>query len=146
MFRHILVPLDGSRHAEAALPIAAHLAQVSGGTIACLRVVNPQTDLMPYVPSDLEVVQCMVHDEEVAAQSYLRTLTKEKLPADVLAEAVVLCGNPASCILSEERAGRMDLIVLCSHGSGYGEVPCRMLGSVAEEIVHHASVPVLLLC
>jgi len=40
MFRHILVPLDGSSLAEQALPLAARLAKVSGGTITLLRVTS----------------------------------------------------------------------------------------------------------
>jgi nucleotide-binding universal stress UspA family protein len=39
MFRRILVPLDGSARAEQALPIAARLAQASGGSLLLLRVV-----------------------------------------------------------------------------------------------------------
>ena len=145
MFRHILVPLDGSPRAEAALPVAAHLARASGGTVAFVRVVDPQRDLAPYVPSDLEEVQRMVHAEEVAARSYLRSLPGGILPADVPAETVVLCGRPATRILSEGQTRRVDLVVLCSHGSGYAEVKRQVLGSVAEEVVHHAPMPVLLL-
>jgi nucleotide-binding universal stress UspA family protein len=41
MFRHILVPLDGSTRAEQALPLAARIAHFSGGTLTLLRVVMP---------------------------------------------------------------------------------------------------------
>ncbi len=39
MFRRILVPLDGSARAERALPMAARLAQASGGSLFLVRVV-----------------------------------------------------------------------------------------------------------
>jgi len=40
MFRHLLVPLDGSRLAEAALPVAAHMARKLGSTVTLLHVVE----------------------------------------------------------------------------------------------------------
>ena len=44
MFHHILVPLDGSTHAEQALPVAARVAHASGGRIMLLQVVSPPTN------------------------------------------------------------------------------------------------------
>ena len=71
MFERIGVPLDGSPCAERALPVAARLARASAGTVVLLRVVDPRSGLKPYYPSDLEVVQAMVHDEQIAARNYL---------------------------------------------------------------------------
>src|SRR5215472_7662965 len=45
MFRRILVPLDGSERAERALPVAARLAQFSGGSVILLRVVASPIEL-----------------------------------------------------------------------------------------------------
>src|SRR5215475_3278454 len=42
MFHHLLVPLDGSSRAEEALPLAAHIAHRSGGTISLLRAIPPE--------------------------------------------------------------------------------------------------------
>lgn len=42
MFKHILVPLDGSERAEQALPIAAQIACTGGGTISQFRIVDVQ--------------------------------------------------------------------------------------------------------
>ena len=49
MFRHILVPLDGSLPAEHALPLAARLAKVSGGIITLLHVSNLVIEYGPYL-------------------------------------------------------------------------------------------------
>lgn len=40
MFKHVLVPLDGSLRAERALPLAARIVRVTGGSITLLRVVT----------------------------------------------------------------------------------------------------------
>src|SRR6266567_4138061 len=47
MFKRMLVPLDGSEHAERAIPVAARIARVSGGTIIFVRVLPP-ADLSGY--------------------------------------------------------------------------------------------------
>lgn len=47
MFQRILVPLDGSRRAERVLPVAAHLAQASGGTIILFRALSFLLSLSP---------------------------------------------------------------------------------------------------
>jgi nucleotide-binding universal stress UspA family protein len=52
MFKRILVPLDGSAHAERALPVAARLADASGGTVVLLQVVSPVTDFVSYPAVD----------------------------------------------------------------------------------------------
>jgi nucleotide-binding universal stress UspA family protein len=43
MFKRILVPLDGSERAEQALPVAARMARVSGGSVILLQVVDVAT-------------------------------------------------------------------------------------------------------
>lgn len=48
MFRHILVPLDGSMRAEQALPIAARLARASRGTITLFQAVTLAYEVSPY--------------------------------------------------------------------------------------------------
>jgi nucleotide-binding universal stress UspA family protein len=44
MFERMLVPLDGSAHAEPSLPLPARLAHASGGTILLVQVVTPLID------------------------------------------------------------------------------------------------------
>jgi nucleotide-binding universal stress UspA family protein len=143
MFRRILVPLDGTARAEQALPVAARLAGASGGTVVLLRVVNPLSELAPYYPSDSEMVRGMVEAEEATALSYLDSVTHMSLLAGVQTETAVMFGQPTSIILAEVDARRIDLVVMCSHG--HTGMKRWMLGSVAEEIVHHAPVPVLVL-
>jgi nucleotide-binding universal stress UspA family protein len=48
MIQRILVPLDGSKRAEYALPVAARLAHASHGSIELLRIVTTPTDAAPH--------------------------------------------------------------------------------------------------
>ncbi len=50
MFKHILVPLDGSPLAEQAIPLAARLARTTGGSVLLVRVVSPLPEFGMYVP------------------------------------------------------------------------------------------------
>ena len=143
MFQRIGVLLDGSARAEQALPVAARLARASAGTVVLMHVVDPGSDLAPCYPSDLEVVQEMIHDKKVAAHHYLESITRRSLLTDVRTGIAVLCGQPANRILSEVNASRIDLLVMCTHR--YSGIKRWTSGSLVENIVNQASVPVLVL-
>jgi len=49
MFQRILVPLDGSAHAERALPLAARIARASRGSVTLLHVVTHPIDAAAYL-------------------------------------------------------------------------------------------------
>jgi nucleotide-binding universal stress UspA family protein len=143
MFKRILVPLDGSLHAERALPVAARLAQVSGGTVVLLQVVSPVTDFVSYPAVDPWLLQSASDAELEVARDYLESLTHVDSLQDVHTEATIIVGQAAAGILSVVQTHAIDLIVLCSHG--YTGMKRWVLGSVAEKVAHHAPVPVLLL-
>lgn len=143
MFERIGIPLDGSPCAERALPVAARLAQPSASTVVLLRVVDPRSDLKPDYPSDLEVVQAMVHEEQVAARNYLEGVARRSLPTNIQTKTAALCGQPAVRILAAVEAMDIDLLVMCRHNSSAAR---RWLsGSLAEQIIRGAPVPVLVL-
>ncbi len=65
MFQHILVPLDGSSRAEQALPLGAHIARKTGGTISLLRVVSPTVGDGPSHYSRVGVYADEIHKDLV---------------------------------------------------------------------------------
>ena len=134
MLQRILVALDGSARAEYALPVAARLARTVGGALILLRVFQ----VMPseFVLSDYAA-------EAAPATAYLAQVAERPELAGITIETIALAGAIALTILDAVQAYRADTIVLYSHGrSG----PTRWaLGSVAEKVVRHASVPVLVL-
>lgn len=143
MFRHILVPLDGSPRAEQALPVAARLAQASDGTVVVLRVVGPTAAFMPYPAVDPRAIQALIDAELEEARNYLDRVTHVSSLVGVHTETAVIFGQAAATILSEVEAQHSDLIVMCSHG--YTGKKRWVLGSVAEKVAHYAPVPLLLL-
>jgi nucleotide-binding universal stress UspA family protein len=143
MFHHILVPLDGSLRAEQALPVAARLAQASGGTVVLLRVVHFSTEFVPYTAGDPGILQTLNEADLAEARNYLECITRVSSLSGVHAETTAILGQAAETILSVVDTHHIDLIVLSSHG--YTGMKRWVLGSVAEKVARHAAVPVLLL-
>jgi nucleotide-binding universal stress UspA family protein len=137
MFKRILVPLDGSVRAERALPVAARIARASGGTVVLVRAVS--------LPAGLDPVPRLLLTESADEQAahYLARIAQSSDLAGIEVETMAVFGRSASDILEVARTRNIDLIVLCSHG--YTGFTRWRLGSVAEEVAHHAPVPVLVL-
>ena len=129
MFRHILVPLDGSERAERAIPVAARLARASGGSITLLRiVVSPFESGWQAMDSPASMQESLDADQLGVAE-YLSHLSAAAVLAGVATSTSVFKGTPATGILSVARSQRVDIIIMCSHG--YAAMTRWALGSVA---------------
>lgn len=143
MLGTVLVPLDGSTFAETALPVAARLVGAATGRLHLLLANQP---VLPVVGM-WEMVSGP--DQLNEAQSKRESAYLEKTAAALgqVGEGPVRIhhaqGTPGEAICAE--AGRIgaDLIVMATHGRGaLGRI---WLGSVADYVIRHTSVPVLLL-
>jgi nucleotide-binding universal stress UspA family protein len=142
MFKRILVPLDGSTRAESAVPVAARLAQATGGAVILLQVVAPPVNTGKF--GSTEVYPSTGVDEELAqATGYLKTLASTSALSGITTEVQTLVGAVAPAIISATSGLHADLVVMCSHG--YTGFRRWMLGSVAHKLVPHSPVPVLIL-
>jgi nucleotide-binding universal stress UspA family protein len=143
MFKRILVPLDGSARAERALPIAARIARATDGTVVLLRAVSLPADLTPYLMPEGALAQRATEEGLAEASRYLASVAQSDTLAGIKTETAVVDGLPAPSILAVVGTRNIELIVICSHG--YTGFMRWMLGSVAEKVMHHAPVPVLML-
>ncbi len=141
MFKRVLVPLDGSARAERALAVGARIVRNSGGSLLLLRVVGTSIEFWPYQAPQPGQAQRTVDASLEEASKYLASTAAalEGVPTETMA----LFGPTASTILSVAYAHDVDLIVMCSHG--YTGVTRWIMGSVAEKVARHATVPVLIL-
>jgi len=146
MFQRIIVPLDGSRRAERAIPVAAPLARASQGSIVFLRVVVPRHDVGFYgAEPAVGVLPSQLESTIAEADQYLSsvaTMFRDYLTG-IKIETEVETGSVASTILSTVRFEHGDLIVLCSHGET--GLKRWVLRSIALQAVRHSPVPVLIL-
>ncbi len=130
MFTKLLVPLDGTPQAAAALPLARAYAEATKADIVLLRAVPGRPGPAP----DTDVQQ---------ARQYLAGVAHELAGAGPRVETVVATREPARAILEETRGRDVDLIVMTTHGrTGLGRA---VLGSVAERVLERSPVPVSLL-
>jgi nucleotide-binding universal stress UspA family protein len=152
MFQKILVPLDGSDLAEAALAPALELAGLTGGRLVLLRVVPPPPALAmaaadPVTGTGLAAAYVdpveLVEVEEEVADEYLREL-RGRLPGGSAPYVFRLRqGEPAREIVSAAEAEGADLIAMSTHGRAGLER--LFLGSVADEVLRRTHIPLLLL-
>ncbi len=140
-YRNILVPLDGSQSAEAAIPYAKRLARSSRSRIHLVMVHEPAAVLvgMGDTPPLLELDQ-ESRDQE---RSYLASLSGELLQEGLpMVEFRDLEGAPGPCLCEEASRLEVDLVVMATHGRG--TMGRLWLGSVADYLVRHLTAPVLL--
>lgn len=139
MFKHILVPLDGSKLAEAAIPIAASLAQTLGAPVTLLHII--EEDAPPEIHRDHHLTQA----DEAAA--YLTNVAERDFPpsvnVDTHVHTAVVKDVPGSIVEHATREFQPDLIVMCTHGkSGVRDL---LYGSIAQQVVAQGLTPLLLI-
>ncbi len=141
MFKHILVPLDGSACAEQALPIAVSLARATHGKVTLVEAVHPLTRFMESVG---EIVLPDILDEtEPVAKEYLEGVATKSGLEDIGTATKVMTGHPAQVIIEAASEDNIDLVVMCSHG--YTSVMRWSPGSIAEKVARYAPSPVFIL-
>ncbi len=144
MFRHILVPTDGSEPSRRAAAAAIELARATGAKLTVLHAMPPAT---PLVFGDLLPVAYMPPDEHErlvnkAADIYLGDIEAQANAAGVECHTVKLTSDfPADAIIEAAKKHHCDVIWMASHGRrGMAAV---LLGSETQKVLAHTTVPVV---
>lgn len=145
MFKHILVPVDGSEPSDDALRTAIALAREGGARLRLIHVVDHTVFVTGYDPSGGASGQLFGAVRESALQ-ILRQGTAAAQAQGLQADHVLVEDVGArladAVAQAAERFGA-DLIVVGTHGR---RGPSRLLlGSGAEQIIRLAPVPVLVM-
>jgi nucleotide-binding universal stress UspA family protein len=144
MRQPLLVPLDGSDHAEAVLPWVAYLARVQDWQIHLVQAARLPT--APSAGAYGEEMTPQLYDEVISAETegasgYLNEVRQRLIGETPDVEIIVRLGRPEEVILDLADELGVAAIAMASHvHSGLRRI---LLGSVTERIVHHATVPVL---
>jgi nucleotide-binding universal stress UspA family protein len=150
MFKKILVCLDGSELAEKILPYAVQEATHFESELVLFRVFSESGLISLAVPGipGIQVnpgsVEQRVIEDEKQIEEYLKRLASE-LQADKSLR--ITCdsrrGSAGPVIVEYSAANQIELVAIATHGrSGPGRV---VLGSVADYVIRHSNLPLLLI-
>jgi nucleotide-binding universal stress UspA family protein len=137
MFRHLLIPLDGSTLAEAVLPVAAAIASKAGARVTLLHVIEH------HAPDQVHGQRHLTALDE--AEKYLREVAARALPPGVPVawhvHAEEVC-DVAAGLAAHVSELAPDLIVMCAHVEGHTRD--WLFGNLAQQVVERGGAPVLL--
>ncbi len=142
MFKHILVPTDGSKLSEKAVKHAAQLAKQLGARLTALHVI-PKFHASAY---QMELLQMTAEDYDRArlehALQFLRFAERTATAAGVACAAKhAISDHPYKEIVKAAQKHGCDLILMASHGRR--GIEGFLLGSETQKVLTHSHVPVL---
>jgi nucleotide-binding universal stress UspA family protein len=150
MYKKILACLDGSDLAEKVLPYAIEEASHANSELVLFMAISEPYFFslalpgMPSVPIDTSRTEKLVIQEEKEARGYLNTVAdKMRAEKKLNVSFDTRQGTPGPTIVTYCEEQKIDLIAIATHGrTGPGRV---VLGSVADYIIRHSGLPILLI-
>jgi nucleotide-binding universal stress UspA family protein len=141
-YQRLFVPLDGSRRAEAALPIALTLAQAHDAELLLTQIVNaPElARRMPLTSEDAELVKRLIERNQEEGTNYLAQIRTE-LPGKTQTRLRV-SQNVMGALQDVVRQEQVDLVILSAHGYS-GEVKWPY-GGVTSRFITDGTTPLLI--
>jgi nucleotide-binding universal stress UspA family protein len=145
MFKHILIPTDGSKLALKGIKAGARLARALGARVTGLYVVPPYLPPMYgeaaiYLPG-LSAAQYRKNGARAAKKALAAIEIEARIAGTPFVTKVVYGALPWEGILRAARSGRCDAVVMASHGRG--GLGGLILGSETVRVLAHSKVPVL---
>lgn len=139
MYKKMLIPLDGSKTAEAVLPYARTLARKLNLAVELLGVVDVAA-LATHVPrGNARYFDTIISESVLSSESYLKRIAASFPNSNVTCTTEK--GRPEEVIV-EKAAENTTLITMATHGrSGINRF---LLGSIAEKVLRVATSPILL--
>ena len=145
MFKHLLVPVDGSDISKKSLKKVAELAKADGALVTLVYVSDP---LPPMVYSDSTMGYGITQKDHLkVCESYAKDVFKKAataLGAGVTAKTLHVANtNLSEGILDGAKKSKADVIVMASHKRT--GISGLLLGSETHEVIVHTKLPVLVL-
>ena len=139
MYRHILIPTDGSELAQRGVAHGLALAKSLGAKVSLIFVMEPFSEMTGRF---LEAVARYAELRKEQAASVLDRAANAAKKAGVPCETIqVENGQPHQAIIAAAEDKGCDLIVMSSHGRG--GLSMLLIGSVTNKVLTQAKTPVL---
>ena len=143
MYQNILVPVDGSRRAEAILSHVEHIAKRDNARVVFLKVEEEPIMLDRDEVIDIDKYHAEFEKQKESSQTYLAGLKARFGNLGIQADIRLAYGSVVKAILKTAADTRTDLIAMATHGiSGLARVS---YGSVAAGVLQAAELPILLI-
>ncbi|MFW5940716.1 MAG: universal stress protein [Chloroflexota bacterium] len=144
MYRSILVPLDGSRRAEAILPHVEDMAHRYEARIIFLQVLEPAPVIVgPYDAEAFFYQPEEMEERQKEVDAYLAGLEGEFREKGIASKRIVAQGPVVQSIIDVAEREDADLIAMASHGRG--GLTRVFYGSVAAGVLQRVDRPLLLI-
>ena len=142
MFKHILIPTDGSELSEAAVQNGIQLARSLNAKVTGLHVVLPfhvfttRTEMLEDTKGQYE------RESKIQAEQFLNFIKKTAQKAEVRCETeYATSDHPYETIIKTAENRGCDLVVMASHGRRV--VQGVLIGSETQKVLTHTKTPVL---
>ena len=153
MFNRILVPLDGSKLAERAIPHAEEFARIFGSSIILLQVLDPTSyheNPNPVDPLSWQIrkteadmymngIAAQIQEDLQESSPQIRGIAKK----NVRVEYAIREGKTAENIVNFAHSENIDLLVISTHGSG--GLSRWNISSVTQKVINLIYLPVLII-
>lgn len=143
MYHTILVPLDGSKRAEAILPHLEELARRYEARLIFLQVIEPGLLVGGPEIIDMRQYELTFGEQAKQAEIYLDGIKGEFREKGIEARTLTAQGPVVEAIINAAQRENADLIAIASHGrSGISRF---FYGSIAAGVLHRIDRPLLLI-
>jgi nucleotide-binding universal stress UspA family protein len=144
MFKHILLPTDGSSYSEAAMRQGIQLAKAIGARVTGLHVILPFQVFTLHTEMVEDSREQYERESKARAEQSLGAIQKAAKEAGVKCDIFSATSpRPYETIIEAAEKKGCDLVVMASHGRG--GVERLILGSVTQSLLMHSNIPVLVL-
>jgi nucleotide-binding universal stress UspA family protein len=143
MYSKILVTLDGSQLSECSLEQVKKIAVADVSEVILLRVIEPvdRNEAVTWASAGYTIGD-LQNKKKADAEDYMARVVEKLKKEGISARGEVVEGRATETIIDYSQAHQIDLIIISSHGrSGISR---WAFGSVADRVVRHSTIPVLL--
>ena len=146
MFKHILLPTDGSKLSDRAVQRGVEFAESIGARATAVHVI-PEFRMMAdesfVLPTSADLKQRYDKEAKLRAQKLLDKIGERAKAAGVKYEGVCVMGDvPYEHIIATAKKKKCDIIMMASHGRR--GISGLLLGSEAAKVLTHSKIPVLI--
>ena len=142
MFKHLLLPTDGSTLSEAMIHKAIAFARDAQARVTAIHVMEPFHTFSQRAERLEDTGETYDRDRRAQADHYLGMVQREAGQKGVACDTIcVTDAHPYEAIVAAAQGRECDLIMMASHGRN--ALSAALIGSETQKVLSHCQIPVL---